>query len=211
MDTIQSEDRIQKTWIPEGTIEYKTFKHVTQENNFLGSFLKEKFTLLPGDLLLDVGGREGDISITLQLPEYIHIIDPDPTLHLPFKPGKFLNAKIQNVLPLPEKYKLIICSHVLGYLGNQNVQSVVFSALLDQLEPGGTIVLFYNTNAGYMGELLKFSKENLSKGHYDYFDESLLQPLHPKKYEIQYHDIAFKLDYDSYEDWLGAAGFFSAL
>jgi hypothetical protein len=201
MLTIQPEDRIQKTWIPEGTIEYKNFKHVTQENNFLASFLKEKIKLAPGELLLDVGGREGDIAISLQSPEYIHIVDPDPTLHLPFKPGVFLNSKIQNVLPLIQKYKLIICSHVLGYLGNQNVQADVFKSLLDQLDDqGGALVLFYNTNEGYMGELLRFSKESLAKGHYDYFDEALLKNLDPAKYEISYHDVAFKLDYDSYED-----------
>src|ERR1700722_4548117 len=143
---ILPEDKIQKTWIPEGTVEYKNFKHVTQENEFLAKLLKEKLSLAPGELLLDVGGREGDIAIKLQQPEYIHIVDPDPTLHLPFLAGKFLNSKIQDVLPLPDTYKLIICSHVLGYLGNQSVQTSVFEALLKHLDISGILVLFYNTN-----------------------------------------------------------------
>ena len=197
---ILPEDKIQKTWIPEGTVEYKNFKHVTQENEFLAKLLKEKLSLAPGELLLDVGGREGDIAIKLQQPEYIHIVDPDPTLHLPFLAGKFLNSKIQDVLPLPDTYKLIICSHVLGYLGNQSVQTSVFEALLKHLDISGILVLFYNTNTGYMADLLKFSKENLARGHYDYFDETLFAKLSRSEFEITHQDISFELDYSSYEE-----------
>lgn len=198
IDQFASEDRLQKTWIPEGTEEYKEFKHVTLENNFLGNVLKQKFPLAPGDLLLDVGGREGDIGLQVQLPEYFHLIDPDPTLKLPFTPARYWQEKIQDV-EIVDSYKLIICSHVLGYLGAQQVQSDVFRKLVKALAPNGTLVIFYNTNAGYMGELLKFSREILLNGHYDYFDENLLDELHSSEFEISHQDISFSLDYPSYE------------
>lgn len=196
---IQSEDRVQKTWIPEGTVEYKNFKFVTQENKFLASLLKGKFNLKDGDLLLDVGGREGDISIQVQKPEYMHIVDPDPTLVLPFTPAKFIQSKIQDVDLSSFKYKLIICSHVLGYLGNQHAQEKVFKDLLTLLNNGGTLVLFYNRNTAYMKDLLQFSKQNISDGHHDYFDESLLEKV-SKDFEISHTDVSFSLDYSSHEE-----------
>ena len=96
-DKIKSQNPIQKTWIPEGTEEYKTFKHVTDENNFLAKILKSKFDLKDGYLILDVGGREGDISLAIQKPEFIHLVDPDPTLELSFTPAKYWKEKIQNL------------------------------------------------------------------------------------------------------------------
>lgn len=209
MDTslqFRPEDRLQKTWIPEGTREYQIFKLITLENRFLAKVLKEKFPLTPGELLLDVGGREGDIGLELQAPEYFHLVDPDPTLKLSFKPGKYWDERIQDI-KLTDQYKLIVCSHVLGYLGTQHVQDVVFHQLVDALTPGGTLALFYNTNEGYTGELLKFSKEILLDGHYDYFDENLLSKLDSSKYSISHQDISFELEYDSWED-LARCGWF---
>ena len=68
MDTslqFRPENRLQKTWIPEGTQEYKIFKLTTHENNFLADFLKNKVSLKAGEIILDVGGREGDIGLKL--------------------------------------------------------------------------------------------------------------------------------------------------
>src|SRR5436309_941144 len=100
MDTslqFRPEDRFQKTWIPEGTEEYKTFKLTTLENRYLAMFLKKKVLLKPGELILDVGGREGDIGLELTPPEYFDLVDPDPTLTLPFTPRKFWNERIQDI------------------------------------------------------------------------------------------------------------------
>lgn len=195
-----ADEKLQKTWIPEGTQEYKTFKHVTQENAFLSSLLKERFPLMPDDLVLDVGGREGDIARSLQQPQSIHLVDPDPTLKLPFTPGKFWNTKIQDTDLGANRYALIICSHVLGYLSTHDIQEEVITKLLGYLKLGGTLVLFYNTNSGYMGELLAFAKQNLTEGHYDYFNEELLSTLDAQTYEISHQDVTFSLDYPSYED-----------
>lgn len=200
------EDRLQKTWIPEGTKEYKIFKLITLENEWLAQILKNRFPLKPGELLLDVGGREGDIARVLQSPEYIHLVDPDPTLKLPFTPGKFWNERIQDI-ELSDKYKLIICSHVLGYFGTQNVQDLMFGKLVKLLASGGTLVLFYNSNTGYVGELLKFSKRVIPDGHYDYFDEALLKELNADEFDITHEDVSFTLDYGNFTD-LSHVGWF---
>lgn len=193
-------DRLQKTWIPEGTREYEVFKSITGENKFIATFLKEKFHLKPGELILDVGGREGDVVREIQAPQYIHLVDPDPTLHLPFAPEKFWSSRIQDTNLGSFKYKLINFGHVLGYLGTQNAQGEVFNKLVNYLTPGGTLVLFYNTNTGYMADLLDFSKKNLDRGHYDFFDENLLTQLNQKEFSISKHDISFELSYPSYEE-----------
>ncbi len=110
----------------------------------MAGVLKSKFPLGNGDLVLDVGGREGDISLAIQKPEFIHLVDPDPTLNLSFTPACYWKEKIQNVNLSDYKYKLIICSHVLGYLGAQEVQAQVFHTLVQSLDRNGTLVLFYN-------------------------------------------------------------------
>jgi len=194
----KAEDRLQKTWIPEGTEEYKEFKHVTLENRFLATLLKKKFPLKSGELLLDVGGREGDIGLEIHDPKYFHLVDPDPTLKLKFKPDKYWQEKIQDV-DLKDEYRLIVCSHVIGYLGTQHVMKEVFHKLVKVIAPGGTLVLFYNRNTGYMSDLLQFSKDTLLNGHYDYFDEKLLLELNSSKFEMSYQDISFQLDYPSYK------------
>lgn len=192
------EDRLQKTWIPEGTAEYKEFKHVTHENAYLADFLNVRFKLGGQDLVLDVGGRDGDIGSAVQKPESLHLVDPDPTLDLRISPAKFIRKKIQDVA-LKDRYTLIICSHVLGYLGLQSVQKRVFETLVRALRPGGTLVLFYNTNSNYMGELLKFSQALELDGHYDYFDEHLFASCSTAEFEVKFSNVTFNLDYPTFD------------
>src|ERR1700674_5445783 len=152
---LRDEDSMQKTWVPEGTLEYLIFKSLTGETLYLADLLKAKFPLKRDELVLDVGGREGDISYSVQQPDFVHIVDPDPRIAVPPALGHFWNRKIQQVELRPSTYNLIICSHVLGYLGRQNVQRDVIGRLLSALAPGGSLVLFYNRNTSLMGDLLQ--------------------------------------------------------
>lgn len=186
-------------WVPEDTPEYTAFKKVSQEDAFLERFLSQKYSLAPGELLLDIGARDGSICLRLQSPEYIHIAEPDPTVQLPFSPQKFWRQKIQDV-QLEDTYKLIVCSHVMGYLRRQGVQPQVFQQLIDALALGGTLVLFYNTNSGFVGELLELSKKIIPNGHYDYFDESLLLTLPDEAFNIGVKDEQFELSYKTFEE-----------
>jgi hypothetical protein len=195
---MRREDLIQKTWVPEGTVEYKHFKQVTRENTVLAKFLKDRLPLAESELVLDVGGREGDISTAIQKSEWVHIVDPDPTISVPANVGRFFRGKIQDLALDQNSYSLIICSHVLGYLGKQSVQDKVFSELLRLLNDQGKLVLFYNINDEYMGELLKFSKTHLQNGHFDYFDEALFSA--DSAFDVILKDVKFDLRYDSYED-----------
>ena len=207
---MKPQDSIQKTWIPEGTKEYDDFKRITQENEYLAKYLQKQIMLRQGDLVLDVGGREGDISIQLQKAEYIHIIDPDPTLTIPYKPELFVRKKIQDV-SLTHKYKLIIGSHIWGYLGNQQELQSVFHQLIDALDTKGTLALSYNTNTSYMDELLQFSKKIFKEEnydtHYDYFNEKLIHALPKNKFKIDTKDVSFNLEYKSFEELSRACWF----
>ena len=196
------EDRLQKTWTPEGTKEYALFKLITQENPYLSKLLKNNFQLKKGDLVLDVGGRQGDIVFSIQDPKYIHIVDPDPRLDIKPKPGKFIRSRIQDTNLGKVKYKMIIASHVWGYLGFQDVQKKVFEDLIDNhLEKDGIFILFYNTNSGYMGKLLEFSKEKLSEGHFDYFNEDFFDKYKKdQNFNIKSTDVTFSLNYPSFEE-----------
>ena len=89
----------------------------------------------------------------------------------------------------------------MGYLGLQGTQTVVVEKLLEQLEEGGVLLLFYNTNHGYMQELLQYSR-HIQFGHYDYFDTSILESYKTPDFDIKHLDRSYTLDYG---DWLKLA------
>jgi hypothetical protein len=150
-------DLIQKTWIPEGTQEYTYFKATTRENDALVNVMKDHLKIGPNDLVLDVGGRDGSVALALQDPIRIHIVDPDPNIEPLNHSVKFWRNRVEYVAFDPNvRYKIIICCHVLGYLGGPTRQQNVVKRLTSMLEPGGALVLFYNTNVGYMNELLEY-------------------------------------------------------
>ncbi|MCE9541516.1 class I SAM-dependent methyltransferase [Candidatus Kaiserbacteria bacterium] len=192
---IEGPDAIQKTWHPKGAAEYDIFKLRTQENEWLIRAIKKHVTLKRGDLVLDVGGRDGNVAFALQKAPQVHIIDPDPRIRPLKRPGRFWRMKIQDVEFDPVvKYKLIICCHVLGYLSLQGADKQVLKKLTDQLEIGGTLVLFYNTNDGYMSSLLEYSRHILPRRHFDEFDELLLRP-YEINHDIKQLDTSFDLAY----------------
>jgi len=192
-------DVIQKTWTPEGSAEYGLFKLKTLENDDLVRVIKKHITLAEGDLVLDVGGRDGTVAFQLTEATCVDIIDPDPSI-LPLQaPHHFWRDRVQQVEFDPaRKYKLIICCHVMGYLGLQNVQKAVMEKLIEQLTEGGTLLLFYNTNEGYMGQLEQFS-HHIQYTHYDYFDEAILGGYRTPDFEIKQLDVSYTLDC---VDWL---------
>jgi hypothetical protein len=196
---METEDLIQKTWVPEGTAEYRLFKQITGENRALASLLNDRLSLKSGELVLDVGGREGDISLALQAPNSVHIVDPDPTLSRPHV-GKFWNQKIQNLNLSAYRYQLILCSHILGYLGAQSAQLETVLQLTSRLASRGNLILFFNRNDGYMGELLAYSKSVLEYGHHDYFDEEIFKSLSPRDFSITHTDMSFTLKYPSFDE-----------
>jgi hypothetical protein len=199
---ILARDAIQKTWIPEGSTEYDIFKLKTRENDDLVRIIKKHTVLEPDDLVLDVGGRDGNVAFRVTEPTSIDIIDPDPFITPLKKPANFWRGKVQYVVFDPaRKYKLIICCHVMGYLGLQSVQKGVVEKLVEQLEEGGVLLLFYNTNHGYMAELLQYSR-HIQFGHYDYFDTDILEEYKTPDFGIKHLDRSYTLDYG---DWMALA------
>ena len=199
---ILARDIIQKTWIPEGSVEYDIFKLKTRENDDLVHVIKKHVQLGPNDWVLDVGGRDGNVTFRVQDASHVDIVDPDPFIQPLQEPNRFWRDKVQHVEFDPErKYKLIICCHVMGYLGLQGTQEVVVEKLLEQLVEGGVLLLFYNTNHGYMQELLQYSR-HIQFGHYDYFDTSILQAYKTPDFDIKHLDRSYTLDYG---DWLKLA------
>ena len=194
------EDHVQKTWIPNGTAEYHQFKRVTGENLWLIDFIRRTVHVGNSDLVLDVGGLDGNVGFGIQLPQYVHIVDPDPTVHLLQQPGMFWNQKVQDVDFGEQSYKLIICCHVLGYLGSQGTQATVFHKLIRLLDRGGSLVLFFNSNEGYLRSLLEYSAHVLERGHYDFFDQNLLQPYRNTHFRITQRDVAFDVSYPTFEE-----------
>ncbi len=179
----------------ENTPEYKKFKEVSREDAALIRYIKSNFTLTSGDKVLDIGGREGYISSTVQEPSYVTIIDPDPRLQI-IKPLKHLSIPLEQY-HTEEKFKLIVCSHVLGDFGRVNIQREMIEKLLGFLAPGGHLILCYNTNEGFMDTLLEFSIKNLNETRYDYFDEKIVLPR--ADLNIKYHDFSVELEYGSFE------------
>jgi len=195
---ISARDIIQKTWIPEGSVEYNIFKLKTLENDDLVRVIKKHVRLGPDDYVLDVGGRDGNVAFRVQDASHVDIVDPDPFITPRQTPRTFWRQKVQHVEFEPNrKYKLIICCHVMGYLGLQRTQKEVVEKLVNQLEEGGTLLLFYNTNMGYMQELLQFSKQFMY-GHYDYFDTIILEEYKTPDFQIKHLDASYTLDHKDF-------------
>ena len=195
---IAARDIIQKTWIPEGSVEYDIFKLKTLENDDLVRIIKKHVPLLPDDYVLDVGGRDGNVAFQVQSADHVDIVDPDPFIKPLQEPNTFWRNKVQQVqFPSDRKYKLIICCHVMGYLGLQRTQKEVVEKLVDLLEEDGVLLLFYNTNHGYMGELLEYSR-HIQFGHYDYFDVDILEEYKTPDYGIKHLDRSYTLDYGDF-------------
>jgi hypothetical protein len=193
-------DLSQKTWIPEGSSEYKQFKLITRENDTLVSILQSRYKFTEHEVLLDVGGRDGEVAFQLQHPQMIDIVDPDPTIEPKLPPRNFLRFRAQDV-PLPDdEYSLIICSHVLGYLGTQGAQKITVLKLLSKLRVGASMILFYNTNDGYMSELLNFAQSEIRNSHYDYLNQEILDGLPADRYKVSYVDLAFQAQYHNFEE-----------
>jgi hypothetical protein len=186
---------MQKTWIPEGSQEYFAFKQLTQENCFLSRFLGRVFDLGKADMVLDVGGRKGDIAFAVQKPDQVHIVDPDPTIEPTCTPSRLWRSRIQDIDLSEVKYRLIICSHVMGYLSEDNDQCEVIKKLGRALAPGGTLVLFYNRNTEYMADLLRHSRIHLSNGHFDFFDERIVDLFSSDQFQVRHLDVWFRAKY----------------
>jgi hypothetical protein len=190
------DDLLQKTWTVEGTKEYHSFKQITRENSYLAKFIRDNVEIPPGRVL-DIGGREGSISFNVSSPSLVDIVDPDPTIRLD-PPATYVAQRIQNYDLSARDYSLIICSHVLGYLGRQNAQRTVLRRALAALATNASCVLSYNINVGYMGDLLRFSRLHIENGHFDYFEEGILDSIDPTKYSVTQVDVSFPIYYPSY-------------
>jgi hypothetical protein len=187
---------IQKTWTVEGTREYRSFKRITRENQYLAKFISDNVHI-PSGRVLDVGGREGSISLRVSSPTLVDIVDPDPAIRLR-PPARYIQRRIQEYDLTSSEYALIICSHVLGYLAREKVQSKVLKGILASLAPNASCLLFYNTNHGYMADLLRFSRRHIENGHFDYFDESIIHNVDQNRFRITQTDVAFPLYCPSY-------------
>jgi len=186
----------------ENTPEYRSFKKASNEDNVLINYLSNHLSISDDTKILDVGGREGYISLSLQSPENVTIVENDPDVVIPKAPVTYFQKSIQDMEFNSESFDVIILSHVLGILGRQGSQEEMIKKSYLWLKKGGSLVLFYNTNTGYMGELLKFSKANLKKLRYDYFDEKILSFL--KNTKILEKKVVTPIQYDSFEE-LGQA------
>lgn len=155
----------------ENTSEYQRFKRLTDEDRIIADKISDYG--FEGGTMLDIGGREAQISSQLTSKEDITLVDPDPVPN-PEDITKH-EKKIQQFLDQRSKtFDLILCSHVLGDLGRQDSQESVVKELINCLSGGGALVLAYNDNRGVLGELLSYAKTRLDQPRYDYFEETIL-------------------------------------
>ena len=82
------------------------------------------------------------------------------------------------------------------------------SRLLDSLEKGGALVLFYNTNTGFMETLKEFALRELPQVHYDHLHHGVADLIkNNSSFEVENQDVSFNLDYESFEDLARACWF----
>lgn len=140
--------------------------------------------------------------MALQSSEHVTVVENDPDVLPPKPPATYIQKSIQDVDFPSESFDIILLSHVLGVLGRQGFQAETLKRAYSWLKPGGFLVLYYNTNSGYMGELLEFARTNIKKLRYDYFDKNSLTGL--ENAAIETGKVVTPISYDSFEE-LGKA------
>lgn len=158
---------------------FKKFKEITQEETKIIEIIKNNVKVADSTKVLDVGSNEGNISKAIQdKKDKITLVDIN---EFDLESGiRFIKSGWEN-LELKEKFDLILASHVWGHFGYTNTQKIAFERVLFSKDQNGKIVLCYNTNSGFMGELIKFSKEIIKDFQYDYFDEDLIKEYNKKE------------------------------
>lgn len=155
---------------------YKKFKEASGEDEILISYLRK--VVEKDDKILDVGGRRGNISLEIQSPEKVTIVDVDPDVRPLDSKAKMINKSIKDAEPeLDRDYDLIIISHINGDLGYAGIQEETVKKLVNHLSLKGKIVLCFNKNEGFLNDLKNHFESAFPniKVLYDYFDESLLK------------------------------------
>lgn len=186
----------------ENSAEYKKFKKTSDEDAVLIKNLSRRLRVPRHAKVLDIGGREGYISLGVAPEAEITIVENDPDVAAPEAPVHYVRQSIQDTAFDRESFDVILLSHVLGVLGRQGVHAEIVERAYAWLKPGGSLVLFYNTNSGYMGELLEFARAHLKNLRYDYFDGAILESL--ESAEISSEKVVTPISYDSFEE-LGRA------
>ncbi len=181
----------------ENTPEFKKFKQISNEDKILVDLIKKNISLGNNHKILDVGGREGYISLALTSPDRITIVDPDPKIDISNLPIKLIREKIQNV-SFEEKFDLIIASHVWGDFDREGVSRDVLKKLYHSLNIGGSLVIGFNSNTGYMKDLLLYAKESLKHMRYDYLPDGV--PADIPEQNIKKIDFTTPLQYESFEE-----------
>ncbi len=188
-------DKFTKRTQEENTPEFKKFKKISDEDRVLVRLIKEHISPSKNSKILDVGGREGYISLPFARPENITIVDPDPVPKAP--PGIiYIQKNIQDVDLGDQKFDLIITSHVWGDLQREEVAEQIIHKLYDNLALGGSLFLCYNSNTGFMTPLSEFAKKNLKQMRWDYFDENLLESFS----NIKKINFITPVAYESFEE-----------
>lgn len=171
---------------------FKEFKNVTQEEAKIVKKIKKNAEIKNTTTILDIGGNDGTISKKLQPnTKNITLIDID---EFDSKSGvKFIKSAWENA-EIKEKFDIVIASHVWGHFGYSRTQQKAFIKAINSKKQGGKLFLCYNSNAGFLNKLIKFSETLFEDFQYDYFDETLLSNL---KYKEE--SFSVKLTAESFE------------
>ena len=78
----------------------------------------------------------------------------------------------------------VILFHVWGHFAHSGTSKLAFNKAIKSLNENGKLILCYNTNDDFVGELVKFCKKLFSNFQYDQFDESLLDGIKFKEIEF---------------------------
>lgn len=172
--------------------QFEVFKDITKEESAIVEQIKKTVNITSDTMVLDIGCAKGVITKAIQ-PNYFHItlVDFDETESdgsLTFIQGKWEDVTID------DQYDVVLLSHVWGHFAYTNTTKQAFNKALSNTKDGGRVLLCYNSNDDFVGELINFSKESIGDIQYDVFDESLLKGLEyaVSTFSVPIHANSFK-------------------
>lgn len=163
---------------------FQIFKETSKEKELIIDIIKENTAISKNATILDIGSADGNISKAIQANHknitLVDIIDQTESeatyIRLPFEKIK-----------LTKKYDLIIACHVLGHFYKNKTANEALTSMIDNLSLKGQLIIGYNTNEGYMMELLKHMRQLYAESRFEPKEKEL---IHKKiKIEKNYHSI----------------------
>lgn len=172
---------------------FDKFKKNTKEEYLIIENILNILPINENSTVLDIGSSNGVISSGIQKNiKLISLVDIDET-NIP-ENFNFIRSEWEKA-ELKDKFDIVLASHVWGHFFYTKTQKNALMKMEKAVKRGGHLILVFNSNDGFLSDLISFVEENNIDSQYDQFDEKML-----KGYEFQARRFEVVLCAESFDE-----------